>query len=71
MTKITQSQFETDITEVKDNPPAKTYQQKLAEWRKANEGAYKKARKSCYVCSPTRTELLLVQQYEEVVPIDF
>jgi hypothetical protein len=61
MTKIKQSDFEGDtITKVEE--PLTRYQ-RLYEWRKANEEAYKAACHSECMCAPSKAEMLLIQQY--------
>jgi hypothetical protein len=68
MTKIKQSDFVGDtITKVKK---PKTMAQKLKEFRVANEEAYKSARYACCECAPSRAQILLIDKYDGLVPID-
>jgi hypothetical protein len=71
MTKIKQSDFATS-TEVIDlpRPPIKTRAEKVREWRNAHEVEWTKACESAHcTCTPTRAEMLIMQQYEDP-PVD-
>jgi hypothetical protein len=72
MTKIDMSAFEAEtITKVKEAPPIKTKEQKLEEFRKANHLAYRRAcSESQCTCTPTRAQMLLIDQYEGRHPIE-
>jgi hypothetical protein len=51
----------------------KSRAQKVADWRSANETKYKEAREACCTCTPTRAQMLMVDQYEgddRYIPID-
>jgi hypothetical protein len=52
--------------------PPKTRDERIEDWKKENLEAYKAAREACCVCSPTRAQTLLVQQFTGVEnpPID-
>lgn len=53
-----------------DKPKVKTRAQKLTEWRKANQAAYKKACDDNCTCTPTRAQMLLIQQWDNGGPAD-
>jgi hypothetical protein len=51
----------------------KSRAQKVADWKSANETKYKEAREACCTCTPTRAQMLMVDQYEgddRYIPID-
>ena len=50
------------------NPP-KTRAERIADWRKENEVAYKAACSAVCLCSPTRAQMLLRDQWESP-PVD-
>ena len=54
-----------------DSPlaPPKTRAERVLDWRKENSTAYRKAQDACCVCTPTRAQALLVEQWDNP-PID-
>jgi hypothetical protein len=42
----------------------KTHAQKVADWRKENQPAYKEACEAHCTCTPTRAQMLLINQWE-------
>jgi hypothetical protein len=48
----------------------KTLAQKREEWLKQNQAAYKKACDANCTCTPSRADMLLIQQYDEGGPSD-
>lgn len=44
--------------------PPKTRDQRIADWKNETEAAYQEARRECCNCSPTRAQMLLVEQHE-------
>lgn len=50
----------------------KTRAQKEADWKNVNRGAYAKARDACCTCTPTRAQMLMVEQFEgrANIPVD-
>lgn len=57
-----------------DSPIVKppTRAEKVAAWKAANQSAYDAARRACCTCTPTRAQMLLVDQYEgnANIPLD-
>jgi hypothetical protein len=69
MTKVDKmSGFEGDTITKIEKPL--TPKQKLEKFRKENAPAIEKAREACCVCSPTRAELLLLDQADGLSEID-
>lgn len=68
MTKISQAEFE--AATIMEVPPVKTREQRLEEWKNQNRAAYQAAQRSCCICTPSRAEALLVEQYEGNGPSD-
>lgn len=52
--------------------PPKTRSEKVADWKRDNQAAYESARRACCTCTPSRAQMLLVDQYEgnANIPID-
>ena len=71
MTKMDQmSIFEGEIITEASIPKHPTRAEKVAEWKKANASAYRKACDDNCTCTPTRAQMLLIQQYEGNGPAD-
>jgi hypothetical protein len=70
MTKIKQSDFDGDTITKVEEPKKLTREQKLEAFNKENATAIAAARQSCCVCSPTRAEILLIDQSDGIEPID-
>jgi hypothetical protein len=47
----------------------KSRAEKIADWHKENEGAYKKACADTCTCTPTRAQILLLEQWDSP-PVD-
>jgi hypothetical protein len=64
------SDFEGDtITKVEEVSP-RSQEQKFDKWKKENAVAIRAARESFCVCSPTRAELLLIDQADGIEQIE-
>jgi len=50
----------------------KSRAEKVQAWKAVNHATYEVARQACCTCTPTRAQMLLVQQYEGDVspPVD-
>jgi hypothetical protein len=68
MTKIKQSDFEGDTITKIEKPL--TQKEKLAAFRKTNAAAISSARFSVCICSPTKAEILLMDQADGFESID-
>lgn len=51
--------------EVVDKPKLKkpSRDERIAAWRKENRAAFEAAHKACCVCTPTRAQMLLIDQF--------
>ena len=47
----------------------KTRAQREADWKRENAPAIKEARRACCTCTPTRAQVLLMDQADGCVPI--
>jgi hypothetical protein len=70
MTKMKQSDFIGDTATIVVAPKVKNRAERLIEWRKENHKEYLKAQDAQCVCSPTRQQMLLLDQYEGNGPSD-
>lgn len=70
MTKMQQSDFDIADTLPIDLPRTKTRAEKLDEFRKLNQSAFNQACQDNCTCTPTRAQMLLIDQYEGRAPID-
>jgi hypothetical protein len=57
-------------TSVVEKPKSRA--ERIQDWKKENQAAYKEAQNACCVCTPTRAQMLLIDQYDglETIPID-
>jgi len=70
MNDLTKAMLVGDPVESPVAPPKpKTRAQRIVDWRAANEAAYRTACDARCECSPTRAQLLLLDQWERP-PVD-
>jgi hypothetical protein len=68
LTKATLVGDPVDVTGAPIEKP-KSRAQKIADWRKAHEAEYKKACDANCTCTPTRAQMLMINQWDSP-PVD-